>query len=628
MAFATLPAASYDDFARGRLDELRAAREEKRLNAVTPPIDASALLAQVARVEQALEQRRRDAARLERARVLAVVAAVRHTPVAPRPLVDPTLVPLPLPPPAPPPVVVERSLGSPPGRRPQLPPAPPADSAHTRAAARVQALARGAHVRAALRARLGAEMAEQLREVRRLLAEVAGKRGESDELLARQLRQQLLRQKAELLRYVSQPLPAEQPRARAPIRRAGALVRTPRPAALAAGGADAHPDETHDTRTAASRRPAVGAAPSAAAVQLRRAAVARAARAAEDDGGAPPPPPPPPPPLAAGPSPAASGVGSAQPSPPLPECAVLPPSRRPTRAAHAGVAGVDVPLPDADFASHPPPPARHEFLRRRSTNPPISAGRLDWSHVRSRTACRLADRAAAAHAAPSAQLTQPAPAVRPASAAAAQLGAAARASVPPARPASAAARARDGGGGNRAARPMAASAARGAGVARGVAAAGSQPARAPMPPSIIAMAEKPEHDGLSADDDGGDDDDDDQADKAAAALAARAPPLATAHGRTAGASNRLSLHSVLSSRSCSRRDSSAPSGSELPDSLTVGELRHWCGILVANIENDMMETEQLREQQSAELPAGYRTVVPRIELSSRFWLYEDVLGSG
>mmetsp|Transcript_26736 Transcript_26736/g.61682 ORF Transcript_26736/g.61682 Transcript_26736/m.61682 type:complete len:82 (+) Transcript_26736:142-387(+) len=62
------------------------------------------------------------------------------------------------------------------------------------------------------------------------------------------------------------------------------------------------------------------------------------------------------------------------------------------------------------------------------------------------------------------------------------------------------------------------------------------------------------------------------------------------------------------------------------DSLNIDELQHWCDVLVAHVEDDMMETEQLREQQSVELPGGYASLVPRIELTSRFWLYEDVLG--
>jgi hypothetical protein len=74
----------------------------------------------------------------------------------------------------------------------------------------------------------------------------------------------------------------------------------------------------------------------------------------------------------------------------------------------------------------------------------------------------------------------------------------------------------------------------------------------------------------------------------------------------------------------SRRSSIPASGSEFAsDSLTAAELQHWCGILVANVEHDMMETEQLRDEQAIKLVGGYPSLVPRIELNSRFWLYDD-----
>jgi hypothetical protein len=39
-----------------------------------------------------------------------------------------------------------------------------------------------------------------------------------------------------------------------------------------------------------------------------------------------------------------------------------------------------------------------------------------------------------------------------------------------------------------------------------------------------------------------------------------------------------------------------------------------------------METERLREQQAAEHPSDFRSLVPSIELTSHFWLREDALG--
>jgi hypothetical protein len=104
------------------------------------------------------------------------------------------------------------------------------------------------------------------------------------------------------------------------------------------------------------------------------------------------------------------------------------------------------------------------------------------------------------------------------------------------------------------------------------------------------------------------------------------PALASYSVATSPRTHRESAPPSLSNsrRSVSRRSSIPASGSEFAsDSLTAAELQHWCGILVANVEHDMMETEQLRDEQAIKLVGGYPSLVPRIELNSRFWLYDD-----
>lgn len=803
MVAAVCASLSYDEFVRRRLDELRVERE--REHAEPPPresVDAKALFEQIARVEQTLEQRRRAAASAERARVLAAAKAARRTATSAPARPAAGTVAVTIPPPLPPPITIERSTGSPPvkwshgytGSSPPPWPMPPAaaqppsasssaaqpaelssrphasaryvpavraappSAAHVHAASRLQGLARGAHVRAALRTAKGAEMAEQLREIQRLLAEVAGKPDEADRLLARQLSQQLHRQQAELTRHVSRPLLKDQPRPRAPIRRSGALARTPRvrsscassvpsselssPGPACAGGADTMSAWGEAVPAPAPRRPVTAAAPAsrlrlsssmpsssfqAANGRARpaHAIVAHAEHAAHA-------------PLAAGPSPTEAGEAGGLPSPPprplgtaarashAEAAAALPSSLRAQAAVRTACPtaahGYEQPSVGADAEDglgelgefggnggygkhgtqagaevgadeHAPPQRRHQFLRRRSTNPPLVGGKLDWSHVPARTQCRLAAPDAAtqaaggagAHGGAGGRPSRPAtasglPGARAgATAPAAPGGCAARPAAAAARPHSAgAAPAPPGpdGNGRRAGHPSArggaSAGARGGGTAGGgragpaqgtgrTRAGGSAAPQQPqqLPPSAAlapptgaaddcnsaalghcdgagAGARRPrqaqptlaEHVGASA-----------------SGLQPRheqAQPAAQPGGRLAAASNRLSVPgsglgsglgsgfgSGFSSRSHSRRDSYPPSGSELPsDSLTLGELRHWCGILVSHIEHDMMETEQLREAQSAELPAGYVSLVPRIELTSRFWLYEDVLGGG
>lgn len=59
-------------------------------------------------------------------------------------------------------------------------------------------------------------------------------------------------------------------------------------------------------------------------------------------------------------------------------------------------------------------------------------------------------------------------------------------------------------------------------------------------------------------------------------------------------------------------------------SAEVTDLQQWCTALVTHVESDLLETEQARGQQLLALSGldGMPTLVPRIEISSRFWTFE------
>ncbi|KAJ1621300.1 hypothetical protein T492DRAFT_360902 [Pavlovales sp. CCMP2436] len=509
MAAASQPLPDYDEFVRRRLVELQA-REAPPRSAV----DAPALLVQMARVQEALAQRRRAAVAVERE--LVRVAVTRPTPV-PRRAADPqprhpACAAAPSAPPAaalpvaaalPPPVahiagrapigavaspparptgghpgswpmppsvgavpprpadeLPAQTLGTPASRLVQPMPAPPvlpqvcatvarplASSAHTRAAARLQGLARGRHVRAALRSRKGTSMAQQVRDVVQLFDDLSGKTDDADRQLAGGLRQQLHRQQAELSAFVDRPLLCANSGLQRPTSRPAALMRTPRPTAHGAGlTLPPFPDDGGQPACSM----AAAASQAAAATPTRRplTATARgrggAAHAAAARG------------ICAS-AESASGVPSnGAPGAPTPTAGSgglsrVPASLRPVLASAAAAAaaeeagsalagrqelrreggggggrgggggglgggggfggfevsgGVDGGGEcgydgEARDAGGQLPATRHQFLKRRSANPPvITATQSDWSHVPARTKCRLASAAASAVSAP------------------------------------------------------------------------------------------------------------------------------------------------------------------------------------------------------------------------------------